>query len=70
MYFTVSLIGKVVMVQFVSPNFHVYYSSELTFWLFLLHQGPKTRRWFDSWEFRVWLLGIYCNFTIIISFSG
>ncbi|KAJ8586445.1 hypothetical protein M405DRAFT_795558 [Rhizopogon salebrosus TDB-379] len=31
--------------------------EELTFWLFLLHQGPKTRRWFDSWEFRVWLLG-------------
>ncbi|KAG2752898.1 hypothetical protein P692DRAFT_20855167 [Suillus brevipes Sb2] len=31
--------------------------EELTFWLFLLHQGPKTRLWFDSWEFRVWLLG-------------
>ncbi|OAX34468.1 hypothetical protein K503DRAFT_724432 [Rhizopogon vinicolor AM-OR11-026] len=31
--------------------------EELTFWLFLLHQGPKMRRWFDSWEFRVWLLG-------------
>lgn len=31
--------------------------EELTFWLFLLHQGPRTRLWFDSWEFRVWLLG-------------
>ncbi|KAG2098430.1 uncharacterized protein F5147DRAFT_713950 [Suillus discolor] len=31
--------------------------EELTFWLFILHQGPKIRRWFDSWEFRVWLLG-------------
>lgn len=31
--------------------------EELTFWLFILHQGPKTRLWFDSWEFRVWLLG-------------
>ncbi|KAH7928722.1 hypothetical protein BV22DRAFT_1058470 [Leucogyrophana mollusca] len=31
--------------------------EELTFWLFLLHQGPKTRLWFDSWEFRLWLLG-------------
>ncbi|KAH7910037.1 hypothetical protein BJ138DRAFT_985926, partial [Hygrophoropsis aurantiaca] len=31
--------------------------EELTFWLFLLHQGPKTRLWFDSWEFRVWLSG-------------
>ncbi|KAG2158595.1 uncharacterized protein EDB93DRAFT_1068118, partial [Suillus bovinus] len=31
--------------------------EELTFWLFILHQGPKMRLWFDSWEFRVWLLG-------------
>lgn len=30
---------------------------ELTFWLFLLHQGPSKRHWFHSWEFRVWYLG-------------
>ncbi|KAJ6534027.1 hypothetical protein DFH09DRAFT_932394 [Mycena vulgaris] len=30
---------------------------ELTFWLFLLHQGPKKREWFHSWEFRSWKLG-------------
>lgn len=31
--------------------------SELTFWLFLLHQGPGKRDWFHSWEFRTWYLG-------------
>ncbi|KAF9529757.1 hypothetical protein CPB83DRAFT_753202, partial [Crepidotus variabilis] len=30
---------------------------ELTFWLFLLHQGPGKREWFHSWEFRIWLCG-------------
>lgn len=30
---------------------------ELAFWLFLLHQGPGKREWFESWEFRVWYLG-------------
>lgn len=31
--------------------------SELTFWLFLLHQGPGKREWFYSWEFRTWYIG-------------
>ena len=33
-------------------------SAELTFWLFLLHQGPHKRNWFQSWEFRAWYLGV------------
>ncbi|KAJ3966251.1 hypothetical protein EV361DRAFT_588023 [Lentinula raphanica] len=35
----------------------VTHLEELTFWLFLLHQGPQKRDWFKSWEFRVWYLG-------------
>ncbi|KAJ7750117.1 hypothetical protein DFH07DRAFT_828234 [Mycena maculata] len=35
----------------------VTHLEELTFWLFLLHQGPRKREWFDSWEFRTWYLG-------------
>ncbi|KAJ4471531.1 hypothetical protein J3R30DRAFT_3526248 [Lentinula aciculospora] len=35
----------------------VTHLEELTFWLFLLHQGPHKRDWFKSWEFRVWYLG-------------
>ncbi|KAJ7672115.1 hypothetical protein B0H17DRAFT_1084494 [Mycena rosella] len=35
----------------------VTHLEELTFWLFLLHQGPKKREWFHSWEFRSWRLG-------------
>ncbi|KAJ7099345.1 hypothetical protein B0H15DRAFT_543602 [Mycena belliarum] len=35
----------------------VTHLEELTFWLFLLHQGPKKREWFHSWEFRVWRSG-------------
>ncbi|KAL4079325.1 hypothetical protein J3A83DRAFT_4154711 [Scleroderma citrinum] len=31
--------------------------TELTFWLFLQNQGPRTRVWFDSWEFKLWLWG-------------
>ncbi|KAJ8469986.1 hypothetical protein ONZ45_g16704 [Pleurotus djamor] len=31
--------------------------EELTFWLFLLHQGPKQRDWFHSLEFKTWCLG-------------
>ncbi|KIM63895.1 hypothetical protein SCLCIDRAFT_82771, partial [Scleroderma citrinum Foug A] len=31
--------------------------TELTFWLFLQNQGPRTRIWFDSWEFKLWLYG-------------
>ena len=30
---------------------------ELTFWLFMLHQGPIKRAWFDSWEVKVWYIG-------------
>lgn len=32
-------------------------TTELTFWLFMLHQGPKKRDWFGSWEVRVWYIG-------------
>ncbi|KAF4593119.1 hypothetical protein EYR38_008829 [Pleurotus pulmonarius] len=35
----------------------VTHLEELTFWLFLLHQGPKQREWFHSCEFRVWYIG-------------
>ncbi|KAF9463534.1 hypothetical protein BDZ94DRAFT_1297750 [Collybia nuda] len=35
----------------------VTHLEELTFWLFLLHQGPGKREWFQSWEFRTWYLG-------------
>ncbi|KAF8515325.1 hypothetical protein BU17DRAFT_25078, partial [Hysterangium stoloniferum] len=35
----------------------VTHLEELTFWLFLLHQGPTRRTWFSSFEFRVWAIG-------------
>ncbi|KAJ7033447.1 hypothetical protein C8F04DRAFT_625119 [Mycena alexandri] len=35
----------------------VTHLEELTFWLFLLHQGPRKREWFHSWEFRTWYIG-------------
>ncbi|KAJ6593197.1 hypothetical protein B0H19DRAFT_1089364 [Mycena capillaripes] len=35
----------------------VTHLEELTFWLFLLHQGPRKRDWFHCWEFRAWYLG-------------
>ncbi|KAJ7188995.1 hypothetical protein C8R46DRAFT_1056360 [Mycena filopes] len=35
----------------------VTHLEELTFWLFLLHQGPRKREWFHSWEFRAWYIG-------------
>ncbi|KAJ7799965.1 hypothetical protein B0H14DRAFT_1698626 [Mycena olivaceomarginata] len=35
----------------------VTHLEELTFWLFLLHQGPRKREWFHCWEFRTWYLG-------------
>jgi hypothetical protein len=31
--------------------------EELTFWLFLVHQGPTPREWFESWEYSVWKFG-------------
>ncbi|EIN06437.1 hypothetical protein PUNSTDRAFT_105437 [Punctularia strigosozonata HHB-11173 SS5] len=31
--------------------------EELVFWLFLLHQGPTQRDWYESWEFRTWYIG-------------
>ncbi|KAI6009885.1 hypothetical protein EDC04DRAFT_3095090 [Pisolithus marmoratus] len=34
-----------------------YLLKELTFWLFLQNQGPRSRMWFDSWEFKLWLWG-------------
>ncbi|KAF7290056.1 hypothetical protein HMN09_01310700 [Mycena chlorophos] len=35
----------------------VTHLEELTFWVFLLNQGPKKREWFSSWEFRAWYIG-------------
>ncbi|KAJ3495433.1 hypothetical protein NLJ89_g10622 [Agrocybe chaxingu] len=35
----------------------VTHLEELSFWLFLLHQGPGKRDWFHSWEFRIWYTG-------------
>ncbi|KAF8911566.1 hypothetical protein CPB84DRAFT_1671675 [Gymnopilus junonius] len=35
----------------------VTHLEELSFWLFLMNQGPGKRDWFDSWEFRIWYLG-------------
>ncbi|KDR75588.1 hypothetical protein GALMADRAFT_248075 [Galerina marginata CBS 339.88] len=35
----------------------VTHLEELAFWLFLLHQGPGKRDWFDSLEFRGWYMG-------------
>jgi len=32
----------------------VTHLEELTFWLFLLHQGPTKREWFSSFEFKAW----------------
>jgi len=34
----------------------VTHLEELTFWLFLLHQGPNRREWFASIEFRAWAI--------------
>ena len=33
--------------------------TELAFWLFLLHQGPEKRDWFNSWEYKSWSLGTH-----------
>lgn len=35
----------------------VTHLEELTFWLFLQNQGPTTRLWFDSDEFKFWIWG-------------
>ncbi|KAF8554833.1 hypothetical protein OG21DRAFT_1496745 [Imleria badia] len=35
----------------------VTHLEEFTFWLFLQNQGPTTRLWFESGEFRFWLWG-------------
>ncbi|TFK65558.1 hypothetical protein BDN72DRAFT_845367 [Pluteus cervinus] len=35
----------------------VTHLEELTFWLYLLNQGPGKRPWFHSWEFRTWYMG-------------
>ncbi|KAG6891174.1 hypothetical protein C0992_009789 [Termitomyces sp. T32_za158] len=35
----------------------VTHLEELTFWVFLLTQGPGKREWFKSWEFRLWTFG-------------
>jgi hypothetical protein len=35
----------------------VSHLEELTFWLFLLHQGPSQRDWFSSLEFKTWATG-------------
>lgn len=33
-------------------------SVELTFWLFMLNQGPGKSKWFSSYEYRVWFFGM------------
>ncbi|KAF8435161.1 hypothetical protein L210DRAFT_1020678 [Boletus edulis BED1] len=35
----------------------VFARAEFTFWLFLQNQGPTTRLWFESCEFKFWLWG-------------
>ena len=40
--------------------------TELTFWLFMLHQGPHKRNWFDSWEVRLWYIGEIITFLLVI----
>ncbi|GLB37909.1 hypothetical protein LshimejAT787_0409600 [Lyophyllum shimeji] len=42
---------------------HVTHLEELTFWVFLLNQGPGKREWFASWEFRVWTIGSFATLT-------
>ncbi|RDB22266.1 hypothetical protein Hypma_010598 [Hypsizygus marmoreus] len=37
--------------------------QKLTFWVFLLNQGPGKREWFASWEFRVWTMGSMASIT-------
>lgn len=32
-------------------------STELTFWLFMLNQGPGKGQWFSSLEYKVWFFG-------------
>ncbi|KAJ7935378.1 hypothetical protein B0H13DRAFT_525328 [Mycena leptocephala] len=48
LYFTLSIAWALELVT---------HLEELTFWLFLLHQGPRKRDWFHCWEFRTWYLG-------------
>lgn len=45
----------------------------------MLHQGPKKRDWFESWEVRVWYMGkltisaspvLYSNFRNRLRFAG
>ncbi|KAH8832948.1 hypothetical protein DL96DRAFT_1584041 [Flagelloscypha sp. PMI_526] len=40
----------------------VTHLEELTFWLYLMHQGPRKRDWFHSWEFRAWYIGCMTAF--------
>lgn len=44
--------------------------QELSFWLFLLNQGPGKRDWFDSWEFRIWYLGKILPSLTWVSYSA
>ncbi|KAF5375521.1 hypothetical protein D9615_009208 [Tricholomella constricta] len=39
-----------------SPSALPISKAKLTFWVFLLNQGPGKREWFASWEFRVWTI--------------
>ncbi|KAG6840044.1 hypothetical protein C0991_009417, partial [Blastosporella zonata] len=40
---------------------HVTHLEELTFWVFLLSQGPEKREWWQSWEYRLWTFGSICT---------
>ncbi|KAF9647726.1 hypothetical protein BDM02DRAFT_3067110, partial [Thelephora ganbajun] len=35
--------------------------TQLTFWLFMLNQGPGKSQWFSSYEYKVWFLGIFIS---------
>ncbi|KAF6761188.1 hypothetical protein DFP72DRAFT_880367, partial [Ephemerocybe angulata] len=51
------VLSFLVVIRAVRTPLVVTHLEELTFWLFLLHQGPGKRDWFHCWEFRTWYLG-------------
>lgn len=39
----------------------VTHLEELTFWLFMLNQGPSKSQWFSSYEYKVWFFGSFIS---------
>lgn len=39
----------------------VTHLEELTFWLFMLNQGPGKSQWFSSYEYKVWFFGSFVS---------